>query len=394
MWILGRRGHGEGSIRQRANGRWEARVTVGYGPNGRQIRRSYYADTRTAAQQRLTKALSELQQGLPLADERQTVGAFLERWLEDCHRTKVRPSTYVRSAQIMRDHLAPHIGRIRLAKLTPADVQRLVNSLHASGLSAKSVANIHGVLRSALNQAVRWGDLARNVATLVSLPRDPVSEIEPFTPEEAVAFLEAIRGDRLETVFTVILALGLRRGEALGLRWDDVDLENGTLTVRRSLRRQDGRLTLVEPKTTRGRRTLVLPQFALTSLQGHRKRQVQERLLAGAGWTDTDFVFTSTVGTAIDPDNLSHRFKRILEKAGLRPQRLHDLRHCAATLMLIQNVPARVVQEILGHAHVSTTLGIYSHVIPSLKRDAADRVDNLLAPRETPSTDAAGAVAQ
>jgi len=294
----------------------------------------------------------------------------------------------------MRDHLAPHIGRIRLAKLTPADVQRLVNSLHASGLSAKSVANIHGVLRSALNQAVRWGDLARNVATLVSLPRDPVSEIEPFTPEEAVAFLEAIRGDRLETVFTVILALGLRRGEALGLRWDDVDLENGTLTVRRSLRRQDGRLTLVEPKTTRGRRTLVLPQFALTSLQGHRKRQVQERLLAGAGWTDTDFVFTSTVGTAIDPDNLSHRFKRILEKAGLRPQRLHDLRHCAATLMLIQNVPARVVQEILGHAHVSTTLGIYSHVIPSLKRDAADRVDNLLAPRETPSTDAAGAVAQ
>ena len=175
------------------------------------------------------------------------------------------------------------------------------------------------------------------------------------------------------------------------LLWSDIDLDNSALTVRHALQRQSGGLKLVEPKTAYGRRTIALPEFAVTALRNHRVRQAQERLLAGKEWQDTGHVFTTTIGTPLDPDNVTHYFKRIVAKAGLRPQRFHDLRHCCATLLLVQGVPARVVQEILGHAHVSTTLGIYSHVIPSLKRDAADRMNALLGPTETVAATPAGA---
>ncbi len=378
---MSRRGHNEGTIRQRGK-RWEARLTLGYGPDGRQQRRSFYGTTRLEAQQKLTKALRDLQQGVPPANEKQTVTYFLNRWLKECHKQRVRPSTYTRSTQVIKDHILPRIGRIRLAKLTPQDVQGMLNDLHASGLSPKSVQNIQGVLRSALNQAVRWGDLQRNVATLVSPPRGVVKEIEPFNPEEAVKFLEAIKGDRLEALYSVVLALGLRRGEALGLQWPDVNLDDGFLTIRHALQRQQGGLKLVEPKTVRGRRTIALPEFAVTALRNHRKRQLEERMLAGKQWQDSGHVFTTSIGTPLDPDNVTHYFKRIVAKAGLRPQRFHDLRHACASLLLAQGVAARVVQEILGHSHVSTTLGIYSHVIPALRRDAADRMNSLLAPRD------------
>lgn len=361
-------------------------MTVGYGPDGRQQRRSFYGDTRLEAQQKLNKALRDLQQGLPIANERQTVAQFLSRWVKDCHKPSVRTSTYTRSAQIIRDYLVPEIGRIRLAKLTPEDVQGLLSRLHEGGLAAKSVSNIHGVLRTALNQAVRWGQLQRNVAALVTAPRGEQKEIEPFTPEEATAFLKAIQGDRLEALYSVVLALGLRRGEALGLLWSDINLEEGYLTVRHALHRQKGGLKLVEPKTPRSRRTVALPEFAVFALRSHRKRQLQERLLAGDKWQDTGHVFTTQIGTPLDPDNVSHAFKRAVAKAGLREQRFHDLRHACATLLLVQGVPARVVQEVLGHAHVSTTLGTYSHVIPSLKRDAADRMNDLLGSGEVKVT--------
>jgi integrase len=203
-------------------------------------------------------------------------------------------------------------------------------------------------------------------------------EIKPLNPEEAQSFLKVVKGDRLEALYSVALAVRLRRGEALALRWEeDVDLDKGTITVRNSLQRIDGKLVLVEPKSERGRRTIALPDFAVKALRQHRARQTEERLLAGKRWQQTGYVFTTTIGTAMDGISVTRRFQRILKNAGLPRQRFHDLRHAAASLLLAQGVNPRVVMEILGHSQISLTLNTYSHVIPSLQRDATRRMDGL-----------------
>ncbi len=227
-------------------------------------------------------------------------------------------------------------------------------------------------------QALRWEIVARNAATLVDAPRVPHHEIKPFTPDQARAFLDAIRGDRLEALYSVALALGLRKGEVLGLRWDDIDLEKGTLTVRSSLQRIDGKLTLVEPKSKQSRRTVAMPQTVASALRLHRARQLQERLLAGSRWQNRGFVFPTTIGTPMDTRNLTRHFKRALSEAGLPSLRFHDLRHSCASLLLAQGIHPRVVMEILGHSQINLTMNTYSHVIDDLKREAAAQMDAVL----------------
>lgn len=199
-----------------------------------------------------------------------------------------------------------------------------------------------------------------------------------MTATEVKTLFDAIRGDRHEALYILVIATGLRKGEALGLMWSDIDLEAGRLSVGRALQRMDGKLQLVETKTASSIRTLVLPEFASAALKRHRVLQAEEKLLAGAEWQDSGLIFTSRVGTPMDPDNVTKNFKRSLKKAGLRDQRFHDLRHCAATMMLSQGVPARVVMETLGHSQISLTMNTYSHVIPALQEDAAARMDALL----------------
>ena len=211
-------------------------------------------------------------------------------------------------------------------------------------------------------------------------PRVSHVEISPFGLEEARQFLAAIKGDRLEALYTVALALGLRQGEALGLRWEDVDLENGNISISHALQRIGGKLTLVEPKSTSSRRTIPLPPFAIVALSTRHTRQAEERLLAGADWQETKFVFTTKTGAPFDPSNVWKYYKRVLGKAGLRDQRLHDLRHCCASLLLVQGVSPRTVMEILGHSQISLTMNTYTHVVPELKRQATDQLDDLLGP--------------
>lgn len=220
--------------------------------------------------------------------------------------------------------------------------------------------------------------VARNVATLVDVPRVQRPEVQPFSLEQARTILDAIRGNRFEALYSVALAVGLRRGEALGLRWDDVDLDAGTLKVRTALQRIDGKLQLVEPKTSRSRRTIALPDMAVAALRSHRARQLQERLLAGSRWQDTGMVFTTSIGTYMEPRNLTRHFNRTVKNAGLPPKRFHDLRHTCASLLLAQGVHARVVMEILGHSQIGLTMDTYSHVAPSLQRDAAGRMNDAL----------------
>ena len=374
---MAKRGQNEGSIYKRRDGRWVATISLGY-KAGKRCRKSFYGKTRRTVQEQLTAALRAHQQGLPAAPERQNVANFLERWLEDSVRPSVRPRTYASYSQLVRLHIAPVLGRHQLVKLGPQDVQHFLNDKLSDGLSPRTVRYLHAVLRCALGRAMKWGLVTRNVATLVDPPAHQRPYVKPLTPNQARAFLDAVKGDRLAALYSVALAVGLRQGEALGLRWEDIDFDAGRLTVRVALQRLDGRLQLVEPKTVRSRRTIALPQTAVSALRTHRAQQLQERLFAGSRWQGTGLVFTTTFGTPIDARNLTRQFHRILREADLPRIRFHDLRHTCASLLLAQGVHPRVVMEILGHSQISLTMDTYSHVIPALQREAAGQMDEIL----------------
>jgi integrase len=234
----------------------------------------------------------------------------------------------------------------------------------------------------ALNEAVRWGLIARNAAALVDGPRVERFPIKPFTPEEARRLLEAVKGDRLEALYSVALTMGLRQGEALRLTWKDIDLGLGYVRISKQLQRIHGSPELVEPKTERSRRTLAMPPMIARALRDHCSRQELERRDAGKRWHDTGLVFTTPNGTPLDGTAVTKEFHRVLDRAGLPQRRFHNLRHSCATLLLVQGVSPRVVMDVLGHSQIGLTMNTYSHVIPDLRRDAAKRMQDLLQERD------------
>ena len=373
-----RRGRGEGSISQReSDGLWTARVDLGY-VDGKRKRKQIYGKTRKEVAEKLKVLLRDQQQGLPIATRRQTVEQFLTGWLSDVVQGTVRARTYESYKTTVERHIIPKLGRHELAKLTAQHVNTLLKSKAAEGLSATTVKYIRTILRVALNQAVKWELIPRNVIAAVPAPRVERHEVRAMAPDEARRFIDAMRGDRLEALYTVALAVGLRQGEALGLHWDDVDLDAGTLRVRWSLQRIGKTLQLVAPKTELSKRAISLPPPTVAALRAHKVRQMEERLCAGAAWQDTGLVFTTPIGTPLDKANMGKRFKATLKRAGLPRMRFHDLRHYCASLLLAQNVHPKVVQEILGHSQISMTLDLYSHVLPAAKSDAADLMGRLL----------------
>lgn len=367
------RGPNEGTIVQRGDGRWTAAVSLG----GRR-RKWFYGATREEVHRKLTAALHAINNG-GLPDARGlTLGTFLTQWLEEVARPSVRPWTYHGYEVHVRVHIDPLLGNVLLDRLEPLHVQSLMNRKLRDGLSPKTVRYIRGTLRTALNQAVRWGLITRNAAALVDGPRVPTHEIQPFSPQEARRFLSAAKGHRLEALYSVALTLGLRQGEALGLRWQDVDLEMGYLRVTRQLQRFGGVFQLVEPKTVRSRRTIVMPPMVARVLSQHQARQDTERRTAGTNWKEWGLVFARPDGYPLDGTVVTHQFHRFLEQSGLPQRRFHDLRHSCATLLLAQGVSPRVVMEILGHSHIALTMNTYTHVVPELRRDAAQRMESLL----------------
>ena len=337
-----------------------------------------YGKTRQEVVAKLREAQTELARGHGAQRTSPRLDDFLRSWLETSVKPSVRPLTFAGYKVNVEKHLIPTIGKLRLDQLTPQHVQGMINARLAAGFSAKTVGYVHQVLRTALTLAVRWEMVSRNVARLVDKPRVERKPINPLTPEEARKFLGAVRGHRHEALFSVALALGLRQGEALGLRWDDVDFAARTLRVENQLQRVDKKLTLVPPKTAKSRRTLVMPSLIVDALSKHQKRQVAEKIWAGSTWTETDLVFANKIGGPTQARRVIEQFHQALDRAGMRRIRFHDLRHSCATLLLVQGVSPRVVMEVLGHSEIALTMNAYSHVVPELQREAAQRMQDIL----------------
>jgi len=275
--------------------------------------------------------------------------------------------------------LIPGLGKLRFSKLDAKAVQAFIGELTASGLGARSVAHCRAVLRTALGQAEREGLIGQNPAKLATVPRHEAKRVEALTPDDARALLDAFEGHELGALVTVALATGCRIGELLGLGWEGVDLDAGTLMVRYQLQRIGVAYTLTEPKTRQSRRTLVLPPIAVDALRRHRAVQAERKLLLGAGWVNSGRVFCTPTGAYQNGASVTHRFQSQLAKASLSRMAFHDLRHGAASLLLAQGADMRRIMEQLGHSQISLTANTYTHLVPALMRDNADRLQQALA---------------
>jgi integrase len=379
----GRRAHGEGSVYEQRPGVWAAVVDLGW-VDGKRKRKYVYAKSEAEAIAKRDDLRRQLQLGVNLAAPPRTVAAWLEEWLRDIKaHDGTRPSTLRRYREVVNTHLIPSLGRIKLDKLTPRDVQRFITNLKDK-VAPATVVKVHGVLRVSLSDAVRMDLVPRNAAKAAKPPSLGRNERRALTPEEAQKLLSAIADNRLASVFILALATGLRRGEILGLRWSDVDLAGRVLFVRRALQRVEGRLQFVPTKTHRSARPIPLSRLAVQALEQQRVRQAKERLKAGELWQDKDLVFASTIGTPMEPRNVNRVFDELRKATGLEWLRLHDLRHAFATFLLDQGEELRTVMELLGHSTIRLTADTYGHVLSARARAAAESIDRLFGPKEAP----------
>lgn len=352
---MGRRGKGEGSIYRRKDGRWVGQYEV----NGK--RRYVYGKTRKDVAARLTKAVAERDAGLWFDSEGLTLAEYLDRWLASLGGA-VSPQTVRRHEELARIHVKPGLGSNKLSELNPLQVQSLYRTKIEEGLSPATVAKIHWTLSKSLRQAMRWRLIPHNVCLSVTPPRAEQHEIEPLGTRQIKALIEAAEGTDLCALWILLVTTGLRIGEALGLTWDDLDLDARTLRVNRTFSHGE----VGAPKTKGSRRSVRLSKLAVNALKRHPRNGNQ--------------VFCTHRGTALNASNLRNRaWKQLLKRAGLPAStRIHDTRHSAATLLLGKGVPVKVVSEMLGHADVRITLSTYAHVLPDMQDGAADTVDDAL----------------
>jgi integrase len=347
---------------------------VGYTDTGKRRRRYVYGTTKTEILEQMARLRHAALTGALGEPTKLTVAEYLAHWLNTA-RTALRESTTVLYEMMIRRHIAPALGGVPPSKVSPAHLQGLLTDLERNGVGAASRQVVFRVLHRALQQALAWNLIVRNPASAVVRPRVPRKEMQALTPDQARQLLEAARGDRLYALYCVLIGCGLRVGEALGLTWPDVDLERGTLTVRRQLCEVRGHLWLQEPKTAAARRTVALPPFVAGALRAHQEQARTEGTLLN----DNLLVFTDHNGGPLRKGNVRRRsFEPLLRRAGIPRIRLHDLRHSAAALHLRQGTPAKVVQEMLGHSTVGITLGLYAHVLPGMQQQAAENLDRLL----------------
>jgi integrase len=372
-----RRGHGDGSIYQReSDGLW-----VGYARLETGKRRYVYSKTRVEVAQKLKALQKDIDTRTVVTARSETVESYLKYWIGIRQgRRDIKPSTVAS----YRHHLAPcmqYIGHVKLTKLTPDTLQTMCNAL----LGKRKPSTVHAmltILNTAFNDAIRWQRLGSNPCKSVMLPQAEKHEGPVLTGEQAQSLLTAAKGHRLEGFIHLALATGLRKGELLGLKWSDIDMETRLLKVSRNaayLPDDTGHYRMSEgtPKSRAGKRSIRLPQFAVNALKEQKVRQLEQRLQAGSAWTDTGLIFSNHRGTYYSLSALDSQFKRLVAGAGLPAMRIHDLRHSAATLLLKMGVDMKVIQEILGHASYHITANTYSHVLMEMQDAAMDKMDGL-----------------
>ncbi|MET8504150.1 site-specific integrase [Streptomyces sp. NPDC004787] len=371
--------NGAGTITQRKDGRLQAAVYV-LQPDGRTARKFAYGKTWAECDAKRRALLDAVDNGVPVPTRSAKLSEWLPYWLDNIIKPRRKRTTAAKYEVHIRLYLVPMLGAKRLQSLSVADVRRFLVQLEKK-TSAATAKESHRVLRTALTAACREELVSRNVATLVEPPSVAARELSPWSLEETLDFLAAARKDPLYAAFVLAIALGFRRGEVVGLRWENVDLDKREIRVRTQRQRVAGEVYEDDPKGRRRKQTLPLPAICVAPLRWQRLKQAAARERAGEKWTETGYVFTTRTGQPIEPRNLYRSFTRVAKNADLRVVRLHDARHGTATLLTAAGVPPRVVMEILGHSQIAVTMNVYTHVVQDTQREAVSHMDRLLRSR-------------
>jgi integrase len=371
-----------GQIIKKKDKTWLVRIFLGRDTNGK---RKYYGKiihgTKKNAETYLNAKLREKDLGVFVEPASMPLSEYLDRWLQEIAKPRIRRSTYASYEMMLRLYISPKLGSKRLSDVQAHEIQKVYNDMRKSGLSSRTVRYAHNVLSSAFKQAIKWQMLVRNPCDVCELPRLEKTEMKYFTPNQVATFLQSAKDDKYYLVFLVALETGMRPEEYLAVQWKDVDLESGMLSVRRALvwNRKGGGYSFEEPKTTKSRRSIPLSGSVVSALKIYRSTQLEERMKLGGDYANIDLVFATELGTPISSKNLRDRhFKPLMAKADLPEIRLYDLRHTTATLLLSAGENPKVVSERLGHASIVLTLDTYSHVLPSMQRDATTKIEGML----------------
>jgi integrase len=373
-----------GHIRKRGKRSWAVVIDLGRDPDGRRKQKWHtIRGTKNDAVRRLTEILHSLDSGLYIEPSKLTVEIYLEKWLEVV-KANITGKTFERYQEIVRRHLAPALGTLPLPKLTPLHIQSHYSKAlekgrldGSGGLSAQTVLHHHRILREALHQAVRWQLLARNPADAVDPPKPKRTEMRALSESETAWLLEVTAGTRLYVPILLAVTTGVRRGELLAVRWRDIDLDNETLAVRRSIEETRSGIKFKEPKTAKGRRLISLPALTVEILRDHRAQQQAEKDKLGGFYHENDLVLSAPDGQIWKPETFTGLYFKMTRRVGIK-LRFHDLRHTHASHLLRAGVNAKIVSERLGHSTVGITLDVYSHVLPGMQVEAASRIDSVL----------------
>jgi len=389
-----RRDKGAGSIRQRADGTWEGRFSYTDNATGKRINKSVYAPTQPEVKRKLKDLIRKIEDAQN-NDEYVTpsdikLSDWLDSWMRVYKKNSIRPTTYASYTQSINNHIKPALGNIELQKLRPEHIQNMLNDLSKGkgsivnkALAPFTVIKAKNIMSGAMEQAMRNRIIPYNPVKATVSPKLEQKEIRVLTEDEQRLFMNALKEHRLEALFLLTLATGMRRGEVMALTWDCVDFENMSISVKGSITRTKDpdtgvtELRFSEPKTKNGRRHIPILPSMLPVLKAHKERQDIEKAAAGSAWNPKNLVFCSNVGTPLEPRRINTTMQKITDSAELPHFTFHSLRHTFATRMLEANVSAKVVQDILGHADVTLTLNTYSHVIGTTAHDQMAKIDGL-----------------